>query len=195
MTAILKVDTIQDTAGNNIINESSDTITIGAAGDTVNVPGTAGTGFGKVLQTVSVETGALITASSNVFPEDDTIPQSNEGTQVMSLAITPVNASSKLHIFVNAFGSHSASTRTGIALFVDSTANALAFSCSANNGATTMMGASLNYILTSASTDARTYKIRMAGMQSSGTLSFNGQSGARKFGGVASSSIIIMEIA
>jgi len=40
MTAILKVDTIQDTAGNNIINESSDTITIGASGDTTNVVGT-----------------------------------------------------------------------------------------------------------------------------------------------------------
>jgi len=153
----------------------------------------AGVG-GKVLQKVSVETGALITGSSNVFPEDDTIPQNTEGTEVMTLAITPVSATSKLHIFVNAFGSHSASTRTGIALFVDSTANALAFSCSANAGATTMMGASLNYILTSASTDARTYKIRMAGMQSSGTLSFNGQGGSRKFGGVASSSIIIMEI-
>ena len=53
MTAILKVDTIQDTAGNNIINESSDTITIGASGDTITIPsgatisnsGTA-TGFG-----------------------------------------------------------------------------------------------------------------------------------------------------
>jgi len=37
MTAILKVDTIQDTSGNNIINESSDTITIGASGDTINL--------------------------------------------------------------------------------------------------------------------------------------------------------------
>jgi hypothetical protein len=53
MTSILKVDTIQDTAGNNIINESSDTITIGASGDTITIPagatisnlGTA-TGFG-----------------------------------------------------------------------------------------------------------------------------------------------------
>ena len=53
MTAILKVDTIQDTSGNNIINESSDTITIGASGDTITIPagatitnsGTA-TGFG-----------------------------------------------------------------------------------------------------------------------------------------------------
>jgi hypothetical protein len=38
MTSILKVDTIQDTAGNNIINESSDTITIGASGDTITIP-------------------------------------------------------------------------------------------------------------------------------------------------------------
>ena len=40
MTAILKVDTIQDTAGNNIINENADTITIGASGDTTNIVGT-----------------------------------------------------------------------------------------------------------------------------------------------------------
>jgi len=40
MTAILKVDTIQDTSGNNIINESSNTITIGASGDTTNIVGT-----------------------------------------------------------------------------------------------------------------------------------------------------------
>ena len=37
MTAILKVDTIQDTSGNNIINESSDTITIGASWRYVNL--------------------------------------------------------------------------------------------------------------------------------------------------------------
>jgi len=40
MTAILKVDTIQDADGNNIINESGNTITIGASGDTTNVIGT-----------------------------------------------------------------------------------------------------------------------------------------------------------
>jgi hypothetical protein len=37
MTAILKVDTIQDTSGNNIINENAGTITIGKSGDTVNL--------------------------------------------------------------------------------------------------------------------------------------------------------------
>ena len=45
MTAILKVDTIQDTSGNNIINESSDTITIGASGDTITLAGTTVTGI------------------------------------------------------------------------------------------------------------------------------------------------------
>jgi hypothetical protein len=40
MTSILKADTIQDAAGNNIINENANTITIGASGDTTNVIGT-----------------------------------------------------------------------------------------------------------------------------------------------------------
>tara|TARA_R110000765_G_scaffold247183_1_gene349134 strand:+ start:840 stop:1529 length:690 start_codon:yes stop_codon:yes gene_type:complete len=73
MTAILKVDTIQDTAGNNIINESSNTITIGASGDTISIPsgatitnsGTA-TGFGSMikLQTQTASSSSNITFSS-----------------------------------------------------------------------------------------------------------------------------------
>jgi len=37
MASILKVDTIQDQSGNNIINENAGTITIGKSGDTVNL--------------------------------------------------------------------------------------------------------------------------------------------------------------
>jgi len=40
MTAILKVDEIQDTSGNNIINENAGTVTIGKAGNTTNIVGT-----------------------------------------------------------------------------------------------------------------------------------------------------------
>ena len=39
MTSTIKVDTVQDTDGNNIINENADVITVGAAGDTLTVPG------------------------------------------------------------------------------------------------------------------------------------------------------------
>ena len=38
MTSILKVDELQDTSGNLIIKEDSNTITLGASGDTVDIP-------------------------------------------------------------------------------------------------------------------------------------------------------------
>tara|TARA_R100001163_G_scaffold65697_1_gene64079 strand:- start:192 stop:1523 length:1332 start_codon:yes stop_codon:yes gene_type:complete len=54
MSSILKVNTIQDTDGNNIINENANTITIGASGDTITIPAGATitnngsqTGFGR----------------------------------------------------------------------------------------------------------------------------------------------------
>ena len=50
MSSILKVDEIQDTSGNNIINENANTVTIGKSGDTVNVVGTlqnGGTNFAQ----------------------------------------------------------------------------------------------------------------------------------------------------
>jgi len=40
MSSIIKVDTIQNQSGANIISESSNTITVGASGDTTNVIGT-----------------------------------------------------------------------------------------------------------------------------------------------------------
>jgi len=62
MTAILKVDTIQDTSGNNIINESSDTITIGASGDTIALAGTTVTG---ITQGITMADEWRITANTN----------------------------------------------------------------------------------------------------------------------------------
>jgi hypothetical protein len=47
MSSILKVDTIQDQSGNNIINENADTITIGASGDTITIP--AGATFSATI--------------------------------------------------------------------------------------------------------------------------------------------------
>jgi hypothetical protein len=55
MTAILKVDTIQDTSGNNIINENADTITIGASGDTTNIIGTLQNNGSAVATTATVD--------------------------------------------------------------------------------------------------------------------------------------------
>ena len=69
MSSIIKVDTIQDQDGNNIINENSNTITIGASGDTITIPsgatitnnGTAN-GFGAT-GAVNWQTGSIKTAT------------------------------------------------------------------------------------------------------------------------------------
>ena len=126
MTAILKVDTIQDTSGNNIINESSDTITIGASGDTVNVPGTevktnkisptSGTGLqlGDSGDTITIPSGATITNSgtasgfgggkiNQVLQTDASYDTtSSSAVELFSLAITPSASNSKISIIYSA---------------------------------------------------------------------------------------------
>jgi len=63
MTSTIKVDNIQDQDGNNIINENSNTITIGASGDTVTLAsGASQTGFGRT-GTVDWQTGSIKTAT------------------------------------------------------------------------------------------------------------------------------------
>ena len=70
MSSIIKVDTVQDQDGNNIINENANTITIGASGDTITIPsgatlannGTA-TGFASIAWQ-SVVTASTLTAEA-----------------------------------------------------------------------------------------------------------------------------------
>jgi hypothetical protein len=91
MTSILKVDTIQDQAGNNIINESSDTITIGASGDTITIPSGATLSPTDPLVfpagTVSLPS-ITTTGDTNTgifFPAADTIAFTEGGTEAMRI--------------------------------------------------------------------------------------------------------------
>ena len=64
MSSIIKVNTVQDTDGNNIINENSNTITIGTSGDTVQVAsGATLEGAGTQWQS-SIVTAATHTATA-----------------------------------------------------------------------------------------------------------------------------------
>ena len=63
MTSTIKVNTIQNTCGADIIKESGNTITIGASGDTVTLgSGASQTGFGRT-GTVDWQTGSIKTAT------------------------------------------------------------------------------------------------------------------------------------
>jgi hypothetical protein len=69
MTSTIKVNNIQNQCGANIINENSNTITIGASGDTIALAsGASQSGFGREgsvnWQTGSIKTAASFTAAS-----------------------------------------------------------------------------------------------------------------------------------
>ena len=73
MTSIIKVDTVQDVDGNNIISENANTITIGASGDTISIPAGAtlvnsGTATGFGLTTQSVQTTGFTAVKGNLYP-------------------------------------------------------------------------------------------------------------------------------
>jgi len=80
MASILKVDTIQDQSGNNIINENADTITIGASGDTITIP------TGATLTNNGTQTG--LTLSDNIL--------FNTASKGIYLGVTSATASNLL---------------------------------------------------------------------------------------------------
>ena len=150
---------------------------------------------GTIVQVVNVTTSTMATGTTTI-PIDDTIPQNTEGTEFMTLAVTPTSASNKLIISVESELAYSASgTLVSIVLFQDSTANAIAITTETlGGGANWYLTHSLVHYMTAGSTSATTFKIRSGGHQA-GTVTFNGSNGARAYGGVANSSITIWEIA
>jgi len=159
MTAILKVDTIQDTAGNNIINESSDTITIGASGDTISIPsgatiansGTA-TGFGIDGITVADQwrVTANITANADPISSNleriDTAGQGTIGTAMsVSSGVFTFPSTGIYLVQFNAFGNTaSGGDNVGINLKVTTNNSSYAVVATAYDG--NQGGRSMNLI-------------------------------------------------
>ena len=192
---------------NKLTAATGTAITLGDSGDTFTVPsgatldiasgatidasaGTA-TGFGKVLQQVS-SLYATYTSTGTTITIDDTIPQNTEGLEVTTLAITPESATSKLHIEAWVYGGSSAAAYVMGALFVDSTADAIG--AIAQHKPTAHSSGSIYFatVVDSSSTVARTYKLRAG--TNSGTFYINGSYSGRKFGGVATSGLVITEV-
>jgi len=188
MTAILKVDTIQDTAGNNIINESSDTITIGASGDTISIPsgatitnsGTAtGFGGGKVLQVLTATDVTTRSTTSTSF-----VTASN----TLSINITPSATSSKIFIQTSFEVLTNSGARGFWTIYRDSTnlgAGNGMFSAYSSAGSLDGSSGSLTFLDSPSSTSALTYAVYM---KTNGTsCSMNGNT--------VKGSIVVMEIA
>ncbi|MHB8084280.1 MAG: virulence factor Pgp3 [Dehalococcoidia bacterium] len=149
--------------------------------------------FSKIIQIVNYETGAVASGSTTT-PLDNTIPQITEGDEYMTLAITPTSASNKLFIQISFMFAANAARTAVVALFKDTTVDALAASLQTTAGADIPVSCSFSHYMTAGVTTSITFRVR-AGVTSSATLTFNGANGSRLLGGVMASSITITEIA
>jgi len=147
---------------------------------------------GKLIQVVTTNTTAKVDCTT-VLPLDDTIPQNDEGTEVLTLAITPTNVSSKLLILFNASGSTQASVFGSGAIFQDATVNALSAQAFCGVTDKTATGTrTMVHIMTAGTTSETTIKVRI-GPFVPGTVWINGGA-ASYWGGVGSCTLTIMEI-
>jgi hypothetical protein len=129
--------------------------------------------------------------SQTVIPNDDTIPQITEGSEVMTRTITPKDAQSILKIDVTAVFANNG-THAVAALFKDADADALACSY-IEQGASQPVTHHFTYLMPSGSTATKTFRVRVGG--NGGITTFNGDNNdTARYGGVLASSIIITEI-
>jgi hypothetical protein len=145
----------------------------------------------RVVQVVNSTDGSLSTGTTAI-PVDNTIPQITEGIECLSLAITPKNALNilKIEVTVQLSNSDAISSKT-VALFQDSTADAIASVGSDKSGAAYRDVFSFVHYMVAGTTSATTFTVR--GGATGGTTSFNGSNGNPYAGGTGSTSITITE--
>ena len=158
---------------------------------------------GTVLQVAYEE---LLTSgtTSVAIPADDTIPQNTEGTEILTLTMTPNFASSYLLVQVIANLSENtdvAGPQGAIAaIFRDSTADAIAADFALGD-AIVAAAAALNvanfsfcFRVAATAATATTFKLRVGG-ETAVAMRWNGFSGGRKLGGSWRTSMTVTEIA
>lgn len=160
-------------------------VTMGGTGTT--------TGAGLIQCQVTVFTG--VSASGGVaLPVDNSIPTNSEGTQMLTLAVTPKSATSRLRVQVEGMFSlnFSANNKGAIALYRDSGA---AFIARAATWATTdeFVPMALDAVVSSDATSATTFKLRIGPNNASDNMRVNGNSGGQIFGGVSQLTMVVTE--
>jgi len=148
----------------------------------------------RVVQVITDADAAVATGSATT-PLDDTIPQlTGEGNLYLSAAITPLKTDNILVILVNALvASNTAGVVATVALHQDTTEDALVATGELLSSVNILQTISLNHRMAAGTISETTFKVKI-GPSSAATLSLNGQSAGRIYGGVAGSSLTIIEI-
>jgi hypothetical protein len=106
MTSTIKVNNIQNQCGANIINENSNTITLGASGDTVTLAsGASQSGFGRT-GTVDWQTGSIKTATFTATSGEGYFCNTTSGSFTVNLPAGSAGAIVSIQDYNNTFDSN-----------------------------------------------------------------------------------------
>ena len=106
MTSTIKVNNIQNQCGANIINENSNTITIGASGDTIALAsGASQTGFGRE-GSVNWQTGSIKTTTFTAASGEGYFVDTSSGAVTVNLPAGSAGAIVAFSDYTRTFGTH-----------------------------------------------------------------------------------------
>ena len=137
---------------------------------------------------------SAVTTSTAAIPADNSVPQTGEGVQIASLAITPRNATNNLMIEGQLLMEVDGEVPGVVALFRHTTANAISAAIMgqlniASGGSTVP----IKFFGSAITTAAQTYYIRVGPASGTTDVTVNGTKGAGVFGGIGLSSLTITE--
>jgi len=106
MTSTIKVNNVQNQCGQNIINENSNTITLGASGDTIALAsGASQTGFGRT-GTVDWQTGSIKTSTFTAANGEGYFCNTTSGGFTVNLPAGSAGAIVSFSDYTRTFGSN-----------------------------------------------------------------------------------------
>lgn len=132
---------------------------------------------------------------TTTIPGDDTIPQNTEGTEIMSVSLTPKSATSRVRIrFQGQVTADANSIAVAAAVFSSASASALraGFVTIVNSGNALHLAVEHEYV--PGTTSALTFSVRV-GPINAATVRLNGTPTTRVFGGASAATLVVEEIA
>lgn len=150
----------------------------------------ASIGTGGLIQSLQVSTAAATVITTQI-PYDNTIPQIGEGTQLLTVSLTPSSIASKVFVQCLVEFSSDSNDDVVLALFNGATPAIAAQGLAAISTVATQI--SLIHQYTPGIVTPIAFSIRM-GSQGSSNLTINGEASARMLGGVQRAWMIVQEI-
>lgn len=130
---------------------------------------------------------------TTIIPRDDTPPQVGEGTEILSVVITPKTTSSKIKLRFQGYGNLSSNGAVIWAMFANGGANAICAGDAYSTAAGRTVAVVGEILVSPGSVSAQTYSVRV-GPDAALNLRMNGANTGRLYGGVSRCTLIAEEV-